>query len=214
MPRQHTTAQGETLASLAAAHGFSRASQLYDHPDNAPLRALRSNPDVLAVGDVVAVPDPSPGAVQVRVSARHRFEVAVPRPQLRLHPVGCDGESLDGRRYVLEVESARFEGVIDGRIEHPISVGARHARLEVERSDDAEPTLIWELQVGHLAPAETAAGLQARLNNLGFGAGEVDADVGPKTQAGIRRFQHAHGLDVDGESSEALVETLREAYGC
>ena len=214
MPRQHTIAPGETLAALAAEHGFSRGSHIFEHPDNASLREHRDNPDVLAAGDVVVLPDPVLGTVEVRVDVRHRFQVVRPRQHLRLKPVGCDGLSLDGRRYVLEVEGARFEGVIDGRIEHAIGVGARRARLEVEPESEGQASIIWELEVGHLDPVETAAGLQARLNNLGFWVGPVDADVGPRTEAGIRRFQEAHGLDVDGTNSQEVLDKLREEHGC
>lgn len=214
MPREHTIAAGETLAGLAAQHGFSRGSLIFDHPDNASLRELRTNPDVLATGDVVVLPDPVPGATQVRVDARHRFQVTRPRQHLRIKPLGTDGQPLDGWRYVLELESERFEGVIDGTIEHPIPIGTRQARLEVEPEDGVQPSIIWDLQVGHLEPVETPAGVQARLNNLGFSAGAVDADLGPRTEAGLRRFQEAHGLDVDGNCTPEVLDKLREEHGC
>lgn len=214
MPRQHTIAAGETLAGLAAEHGFSRGSQVYDHPDNASLRERRSNPDILAAGDVVVLPDPVPGAAQVRVGARHRFQITRPSQNLRIQPLGCDGQPLDGYRYVLELESTRFEGVIDGSITHPIPLHTRRARLVVEPDDESQPSIIWDLQVGHLEPAETPAGLQARLNNLGFSAGAVDADVGPKTEAALRSFQTAHGLNVDGTCTSEVTNKLREEYGC
>ena len=214
MPRQHTIAAGETLAGLAAEHGFSRGSQIYDHADNASLRERRNNPDILAAGDVVVLPDPTPGAAQIRVGARHRFQVRRPRQQLRLQPLGAEGQALDGWHYVLELENTRFEGVVDGCIEHPIPLGTRRARLEVQPEDDAQPSITWDLQVGHLEPAETAAGLQARLNNLGFSAGAIDANIGPKTEAGLRRFQTAHGLNVDGVFTPEVVDKLREEHGC
>ena len=213
MPRRHTIAAGETFATLAAEHGFARGAQIYDHPDNTALREQRDNPDVLAVGDVVAVPDPAPRSVEIRVGAAHRFRVVRPRHHLRLQPMGCRGEPLDGRNYVLELETIRFEGVVQGRIEHCVPLGTRRGRLEICGTDE-EPALVWALEVGHLEPAETAAGLQARLNNLGFCVGTVDADVGPKTEAGLRRFQEAHGLDPDGRSSAEVLDRLREAYGC
>ncbi len=214
MPRRHTVASGETLATLAARHGFSCGSRIYEHPDNTALREQRDNPDVLAPGDVVVIPDPMQHAVEVRVDARHRFRVVRPRQRLRLEPRGCDGKVLEGRCYILETEDARFEGVIDGPIEHPIPLGMSTARLEVRHEDEAEAPLIWDLQVGHLDPVHTAAGQQARLNNLGFSAGAVDANIGPKTEASVRRFQAAHGLEVDGVLSPQGLDKLREEYGC
>jgi len=214
MPHQHTIAPGETLAELASEHGFSCGSQLYEHADNAALRERRSDPDLLATGDVVVIPDPVPGAAEVRVSARHRFKVTRPRQRLRLQPLGSEGETFDGSDYVLEVEGVRFEGTVDGCIEHPIPVGTRQARLEVSSRTPGQPSIIWDLQVGHLEPVETPAGLQARLNNLGFSPGAIDAAIGPKTEAGIRRFQAAHGLDVDGVCTPETTDKLREEHGC
>jgi Putative peptidoglycan binding domain len=40
--------------------------------------------------------------------------------------------------------------------------------------------------------------IQRRLNALGFGPLEVDAIFGAQTDAAVRRFQQARGLEVDG----------------
>lgn len=214
MSIRHTVVAGETLAALAERHGFARGADLHQHPDNAGLRERRKNPDVLAPGDEVVIPDPVAGRVEVRVGARHRFRVQRPRQSLRLVPQGCNGESLDGWDYVLIAGEERFEGTVDGAIVHPIPFGVEEARLELRPDDAAKTSLSWDLRVGHLDPAETVEGQQARLNNLGFSCGPTDGDAGPRTQQSIRSFQAAHGLDVDGVCSAAVVDKLREVYGC
>ncbi|MGH1340341.1 MAG: peptidoglycan-binding protein [Nannocystales bacterium] len=214
MPVRHTVVAGETLAVLAERHGFARGADLYEHPDNASLRERRENPDVLAPGDEVVIPDPAVGLAEVRVDARHRFRVQRPRQQLRLAPRGCDGQPLDGWQYVLTAGAERFEGTVDGPIVHPVAFGVEEARLELHPDDDTQTPLRWDLRVGHLDPAETVEGQQARLNNLGFSCGPADGDAGPRTQRGIRDFQAAHGLDVDGNCTEAVRDRLREVYGC
>lgn len=214
MPVRHTVVAGETMATLAERHGFARGANLYEHPDNADLRDRRENPDVLAPGDEVVIPDPEEQRVEVRVDARHRFRVTRPRLRLKLEPRDCNGEALDGWQYVLTAGDTRFEGTVDGPIEHPIPRGINTAQLDLTPEDDALQPLRWELRVGHLDPVETVAGQQARLNNLGFACGPNDGDAGPRTQQGVRSFQTAHGLEEDGTCSQAVADKLRELYGC
>ena len=40
--------------------------------------------------------------------------------------------------------------------------------------------------------------IQERLNALGFKCGATDGIFGKKTQSGVKAFQAAHGLVVDG----------------
>lgn len=212
MPIRHTVAAGETLAAIAEQHGFARGAKLHRHPDNAGLRELRDNPDVLAPGDEVVIPDREEARVEVRVDTRHRFRLERPRQSLRLEPRGSEGETLDGWDYVLIAGETRFEGTVDGAIEHPLPFGVDTAQLELVHDD--ETPLRWDLRIGHLDPADTVTGQQARLNNLGFVCGATDGDAGPRTEQSIRSFQAAYGLEVDGTCSQAVADKLREVYGC
>lgn len=49
---------------------------------------------------------------------------------------------------------------------------------------------------GYSMPATTA--IQAALNALGYDCGKVDGIFGANTEAGVRAFQKANGLSVDG----------------
>lgn len=40
--------------------------------------------------------------------------------------------------------------------------------------------------------------VQKKLKNLGYYEGPIDNKIGPKTEAGIKGFQKAKGLKVDG----------------
>jgi phosphohistidine swiveling domain-containing protein len=64
-----------------------------------------------------------------------------------------------------------------------------------------------------LAPKpHTLAGVQFRLNALGFGAGPVDGVLGPRTTRAVRAFQQAHPpLAVDGVPGPKTQERLVEA---
>lgn len=52
--------------------------------------------------------------------------------------------------------------------------------------------------------------VQRLLNELSFGAGDVDGYMGPDTAKSIRRFQATYGLPADGMISQQFVERLYE----
>jgi len=49
------------------------------------------------------------------------------------------------------------------------------------------------------AKGEAVRRLQSALNRLGFDAGAADGVFGPKTEAAVRAFQRAAGIEADGE---------------
>jgi peptidoglycan hydrolase-like protein with peptidoglycan-binding domain len=58
------------------------------------------------------------------------------------------------------------------------------------------------------------SGVQARLNNLGYGAGPCDGVLGQRTRAALRLFQEDQEIDVTGEPDRATLDELEQAYGC
>jgi hypothetical protein len=50
-----TIQQGECLSSIAAELGLKSWKDIYYHPDNTDLRSRRTNPNVVARGDVSRV---------------------------------------------------------------------------------------------------------------------------------------------------------------
>ena len=53
--------------------------------------------------------------------------------------------------------------------------------------------------------------LQAALNAAGHDCGAVDGDFGPKTDAAVRAFQKAKGLDADGQAGPKTIAALAAA---
>jgi len=55
--------------------------------------------------------------------------------------------------------------------------------------------------------------VQKMLNELSFGAGDVDGYMGPDTAQAIRRFQATYGMEKNGFMSPELVSKLYEVLG-
>jgi hypothetical protein len=215
VPIRHTVAQGETLAKIASRLGSVGWEKIYHHADNAGFRERRPNPNVIYPGDVITIPDAEPKEVSVAVDQAHRFRVKRPRHAVRLQVTDEAGQSLDGWLYALTAGTQTFEGKVDGVIEHRVPLEVDRARLEVRQSNEVTARRIaWNLEVGHLDPVDTLTGVQARLNNLGFGCGAVDDDAGPRTEASIRAFQASHGLEVDGQLGPELHAKLEKIHRC
>lgn len=55
------------------------------------------------------------------------------------------------------------------------------------------------------------AEVQQKLSDLGYYSGPVDGRMGPLTARGIRSFQQANGMPVDGMPSPELLDRMRDA---
>ena len=91
-----------------------------------------------------------------------------------------------------------------------ISPKARQGELTVwydESDPDAQITC--EIDVGGMTPVETIAGIQSRLNFLGFDAGPVTNEMNEQTREALRAFQDLIGAgDPDGEPDENTLRAL------
>lgn len=61
MSTPYTVQSGDWLQKIAEQHGFESWRDLYYHEDNAEFRRLRPDPDKIYPGDVVMIPDRTPG---------------------------------------------------------------------------------------------------------------------------------------------------------
>lgn len=116
--------------------------------------------------------------------------------------------------YVLQIDG-RFvkEGRSDddGRIEVSIPPDAMRGRLIVAQGTEKESII--PLNLGHLDPIETVAGVKQRLFNLGFDCGGTQGEETPELENAVRLFQAKRGLEETGEMDDQLRDALREAHG-
>ena len=64
----------------------------------------------------------------------------------------------------------------------------------------------------HLDPIHETRGLQARLRQLGFYAGEVDGDYGERTELAVWGFQMQQGITATGKADDATLAALEKVY--
>ena len=62
---------------------------------------------------------------------------------------------------------------------------------------------------GGSAGDATVRDIQAGLQRLGYSPGPADGRMGPKTAAAIRQYQQDNGMPVDGQASQAVLDSIR-----
>jgi N-acetylmuramoyl-L-alanine amidase len=206
----HRVAQGERASSIAQMYGFGDARTIYDHPDNEALRQKRPDPEVLLEGDRIFIPERAPKEQECAAGKVHRFTVKRPKSVVKVVIKERDGEPIADADYVLLVGDEEREGkTAGGLVEQPVPADATSALLLIPSLK-----LAMRLDLGHLDPHDEATGAQQRLRNLRHYAGKVDGDIGPKTQAALRAFQKANGLEETGALDDATRDALKAQHGC
>ncbi|MEK7724532.1 MAG: LysM peptidoglycan-binding domain-containing protein, partial [Acidobacteriota bacterium] len=74
MAENYQVRSGDCISSIAFANGFS-PDTIWNHPNNAALKAKRKDPNVLLPGDIVFVPDKRLKEVREPTNQVHKFMV-------------------------------------------------------------------------------------------------------------------------------------------
>ena len=218
--RIHEVEQGEHLARIAKKYGFHDWRLIYEHPDNAELRAKRPNADVLLPGDRIAIPEKRRKDVPGQTEARHRFKRIGMRVLLRIVVKDPEEEVLADARYELRLGDPTSPSVYEGRtggdglVEHEIPIDAEQGELTVWPDDGSTANEYrWPLRIGHLNPESDARGIQGRLKNLGLYDGKVVGDLGDKSQAALAAFEQKLGSEGEEGKEDDTAEKLLGAHG-
>jgi hypothetical protein len=211
MGQIHEVAQGECLSSIALKYRISNWKTIYDHPENAAFKKKRPNPNLIAPGDQIFIPDAELREQSCPTNSKHTFRLKKPKTFLSLVVEDEMGRALANRKYKLVVGDDVFEGSTNGSglIERPIPADATSGVLTVESAGGG---YTWNLDIGHLDPHEEISGVQARLHNLGFYTGAIDGDMGPETREALKAFQFASKLPVTGELNDATRSKLSSTH--
>lgn len=205
MPIRHKIQEGDCISSIAYEHGFF-PDTIWNHADNADLRQLRKDPNVLAVDDVVVIPDLRKKQVEVPVEKRHRFRRKGVPERFKLCLMWF-GQPRNGLDYTLDIDGVVIKGTTDdkGWLDQPIPPNAKKGRLIISSNEE------YEFDLGTLYPIEEEDGAVNRLTNLGYyDPQDKDAEA---LQEAIEEFQLLNKLDVTGELDQATRDKLLELHG-
>lgn len=227
----HTVARGEHIRWIADHFHVSDWNTIWDL--NRELRGIRHNPNILMVGDQLAVPIAECGEESGQTELVHPFETMCDPLFLRLRILGEDYSPLARVPYALVVdeEGPPMEGETDehGQIEREIPPTANFAALTVRipaapRNEaggrlEGEVPVTFNLWIGALHPILEPApdldcypGVQQRLDNLGLDCGPVIDEPNQPTRAAIRTFRVLFGLPEGETSDEEFQRKLAEIH--
>ena len=210
MPQLHIAKVNDCISSIALEHGFF-PDTIWNDPDNADLRRVRPDPNVLRKGDLVVIPDKRRKEDDKSTDQRHQFRRKGFPTTIHIRLLKND-EPRANEPYHLVVDGRIHEGMTDGdgNLWIYIPANARKATLYVGEGEYRDE---YELALRYLQPVSDLKGAQQRLNNLGYPAGPENGDLSPLIIQALRWFQRDHGLDVTGENDFKTQEKLIDLHG-
>ena len=231
MGKTHFVAQGEYLAKIARAYGFADFHTIWDAPENKDLKEKRKNPNILYPGDKLVIPDKEIREESRATEKKHKFELQGEKLKLRIQLLDFKNKPVEGHKCTLIVEGKpkEFQTGSDGMLEEEIApdqgAGKVQDRGKPDPNQPFQAPLEIPLRIGHLDPVDKVPGQIARLNNLGYNAGEVPEHTltddeeeklpkSPQFLSAVEEFQCDFGLKVDGICGKNTQEKLVKVHGC
>jgi N-acetylmuramoyl-L-alanine amidase len=222
MPTKHTVVQGETVFSIAKAHGFRDWRIVWDDPANATLKTQRaSGGGVLNPGDELTLPDLAAKTIDCKTDATYTFKVKTLQAYFATVLKDAYGQPYTTTKYRLVVDGKTIEGTTDdkGALLESVPPDAKEAQVTVfvtvrgsaGRTRTAE-VVYPKLRLGQLDPSDTDTGVQGRLAALGYECPIGEDITGEPSRKAIRAFQGEHGLGVTGDADPATRNAIRDAY--
>ncbi len=201
--------QGDYLTKLAHTMGFD-GEKVWADPKNADLKTRRPDPDQLAPGDVLFVPEPKPPELSIQKGTTNSYVVTVPKVKVKV-VLKSEGQPLADEPYVIEGLGDAFEGKTgaDGSVELSVPVHLRELQLVLY-----ERNLSYPVRIGDLNPVEELSGVRMRLAHLGhYGWYPPDEVDETDDRDALLAFQAAQGIEATGVLDVATRAALRDSHG-
>jgi putative peptidoglycan binding protein len=202
---QYVVKQGDCILSIAKDFGFFWET-LWNDPQNASLKQLRKDPNVLLTGDVVYIRDKQIKEESKPTDALASFVRKGTPAQLRLQLLDRNQQPRANLQYTLVIDGKSQGGTSDsnGWINETMPPNAKKADLIVV--DQGVPEK-YAMGLGTVDPITVTTGVEQRLKNLGH------STTSGLSQA-VKSFQKKYGLPVTGDPDDATREKLKSIHGC
>lgn len=207
MPIRHEIVQGESVISLSEKYGLF-ADTIWNDPANAELKEKRKNMNILMPGDIVIIRDKRLKEVKKPTGSVHKFRRKGIPALFRMQLFDVE-EPRANQKYTLEVDSQQYEGQTDsqGVLQQPIPTASQKGVLII-----GPDKLRLELNFSYLDPINEIAGLQKRLNNMGYDCGEPNNILNDKTRNQLKLFQKRFDLPQTGEADSQTLKKLEDLH--
>lgn len=207
MPIKHVIKQGESVIGLSELHGLF-AETIWNDPANAELCAKRGNMNILMPGDVLVIPDKRPKEVSRPTNNVHKFQRKGIPAIFRLQVFDIE-EPRANQKYTLEVDGQKYEGQTDSRgvLEQALPANSKKGVLVIGPDE-----FQLDIDFSYLDPINEIAGVQKRLNNMGYDCGKPDNVLNDETRRQLRLFQKRFDLEETGEADAETLKKLEELH--
>lgn len=212
---KHKVKQGEHVTRIICAKGFADSAAVWGLSENKSLRNLRKNFNILMPDDELFVPEREDRVEHKPVDSKYKYVRQTTPLKLRLVVQDAQGVAAAGAPCVISVEGAtkKVTAEGDGLAKLDLRPPDENARLKVVTTD-GKVELNVPVLIGHLDPVTEVSGQQARLNNLGYRAGDVGKPDTGEFRSAVEEFQCDNGLNVDGKCGPKTQDKLVKVHGC
>jgi hypothetical protein len=207
MTIQHEVQEGDCISSIAFKYGFFWET-IWNDAHNALIKKERKDPNILAPGDIVFIPDKKLKDERRPTGKMHRFQLKSVPAKLRLQLF--EGEvPRANQAYELIVHDRKLRGTtnINGVLTESIPPDATEGELIIGPHREH-----YTLLFGYLNPLSELSGVQERLNNLGYNCGAADGQLNDQTDTALKAFQSRFGLQETGAVDQATREKLEYVH--